>query len=181
VCESFAACTRPERTGEIVSAAASTKSRKVVADAACVEAVDLARAAAEEAAPGEVGEHLGAEAEGERVVTHRFACRNEAYRTWHWAVTVARASRAKYVTVNETVLLPGPEAVLAPEWVPWSERLRPGDLGPGDSLPTPEDDDRLEPGLAVDAAPDEAAGLLATELGQRPDPVVDEILYDDLA
>ena len=37
----------------------------------------------------------------------------------------------KLVTVDEIVLLPGPRRVLAPEWVPWSERLRPGDLGVG--------------------------------------------------
>jgi hypothetical protein len=59
---------------------------------------------------------------------------------------VARASRAKIVTVDEAVLLPGPDALLAPEWVPWSERLRPGDMGPGDLLPTDAEDLRLEPG-----------------------------------
>ena len=45
------------------------------------------------------------------------------------------------------MLLPGADALLAPEWVPWSERLRPGDLGVGDLLPTAPDDDRLVPGL----------------------------------
>jgi hypothetical protein len=68
------------------------------------------------------------------------------YRGWRWAVTVARASRAKVVTLNETVLLPGSDALLAPEWMPWSERLRPGDMGPGDLLPTDAEDLRLEPG-----------------------------------
>jgi Protein of unknown function (DUF3027) len=48
--------------------------------------------------------------------------------------------------VDEVVLLPGDEAILAPEWVPWSDRLRPGDLGAGDLLATPVDDLRLEPG-----------------------------------
>ena len=47
-------------------------------DAACAAAVDLARAAAEEdAEPGTVGEHLGVTAEGERLVTHSFACPRE--------------------------------------------------------------------------------------------------------
>ena len=54
-----------------------------------------------------VGEHLGVQAEGERVVTHLFACLDPAYAGWRWAVTVARAPRSKVVTVNETVLLPG--------------------------------------------------------------------------
>ncbi|MFT2018361.1 DUF3027 domain-containing protein [Streptomyces sp. 796.1] len=123
-------------------------------DRLCAEAVDLARVAAEEAAfPGPVGEHVSAVADGDRVVTHFFECAEPGYRGWRWAVTVARASRAKVVTLDETVLLPGPEALLAPEWVPWSERLRPGDMGPGDLLPTEADDLRLEPGFSGEDAP----------------------------
>src|SRR5690606_41411281 len=40
------------------------------------------------------------------------------------------------VTVCGTVLRPGADALLAPGWVPWRERLQPGDLGVGDLLPT---------------------------------------------
>jgi hypothetical protein len=58
---------------------------------------------------------------------------------------VARASRAKNVTVDETLLVPGPDAILAPDWVPWKERVLPGDLGVGDLLPAPPDDARLVP------------------------------------
>jgi hypothetical protein len=115
-------------------------------DEACAQAVSLARAAAEEVAgPGRVGDHAGLTAEDDRVVTHFFECLDRAYRGWRWAVTVARAARAKTVTVSESVLLPGPGALLAPQWVPWRDRLRPGDLGPGDLLPAPADDDRLVP------------------------------------
>ncbi|MEV7426289.1 MULTISPECIES: DUF3027 domain-containing protein [unclassified Streptomyces] len=141
--------------------AATTRSR--TPDRLCAEAVDLARSAAEEAAaPGVVGEHVSAVADGDRVVTHFFECKDMGYRGWRWAVTVARASRAKVVTLDETVLLPGPDSLLAPEWVPWSERLRPGDMGPGDLLPTEADDLRLEPGYAggddEDGAPADTAG-----------------------
>ncbi len=130
--------------------------RSRTADRLCAEAVDLARSAAEETAGVEVvGEYLGAIAEGDRVVTHSFACEDPAYRGWRWAVTVARASRAKLVTVDEAVLLPDAGALLAPEWVPWSERLRPGDMGPGDLLPTEADDLRLEPGWLADDEPAE--------------------------
>lgn len=116
--------------------------------------MDLARAAAEEAAaPGVVGEHVGLVSEGDRVVTHFFECKELGYRGWRWAATVARASRAKIVTLDEVVLLPGPDALLAPEWVPWSERLRPGDLGPGDLLPTDQEDLRLEPGWTGEEEP----------------------------
>ncbi|MEU6160045.1 DUF3027 domain-containing protein [Streptomyces sp. NPDC047130] len=158
--------------------AATTRSR--TPDRLCAEAVDLARAAAEEtAAPGVVGEHVGMVSEGDRVVTHFFECREPGYRGWRWAVTVARASRAKVVTLDESVLLPGPDALLAPEWVPWSERLRPGDLGPGDLLPTNADDLRLEPGWSGEDEPapnsavsDEMAALVEAEdaevAGARP-------------
>ena len=119
-------------------------------DEACAQAVDLARQAAEElAGPGMVGEHLGAAAEGDRVVTHTFRGLAPAYRGWCWAVTVARASRSKHVTVSEAVLIPGAEAVLAPDWVPWLERLRPGDVGVGDLLPAPPDDPRLVPAATL--------------------------------
>ncbi|GAA1732185.1 DUF3027 domain-containing protein [Streptomyces yatensis] len=123
-------------------------------DRLCAEAVELAREAAMEAAfPGKVGEYMGAVAEGDRVVTHLFESPEPGYRGWRWAVTVTRASRAKTVTLDETVLLPGPDALLAPEWVPWSERLRPGDMGPGDLLPTEAEDLRLEPGYSGEDAP----------------------------
>jgi Protein of unknown function (DUF3027) len=119
-------------------------------DEACAQAVELARQAAEEVAgPGMVGEHLAATAEGDRVVTHTFRSLAPAYRGWCWAVTVARASRSKHVTVSETVLIPGAEAVLAPDWVPWRERLLPGDVGVGDVLPAPPDDPRLVPAATL--------------------------------
>ena len=113
-------------------------------DQVCAEAVDLARdAVVAIVGAGQVGDHVGVQAEGERIVTHLFDCADPAYAGWRWAVTVARAPRAKAVTVSETVLLPGPRALLAPDWVPWHDRLRPGDLGVGDLLPAPPDDERL--------------------------------------
>lgn len=128
----------------------TTTARRPTSDAALVGAVEIAREAAAQIAsvPDHVGDHLGAEVEDERLVTHRFACADPAYRGWHWAVTLARPPRGKTVTVCESVLLPGDAAVLAKDWVPWSERLAPGDLGVGDLLPSSPDDDRLEPGYA---------------------------------
>jgi Protein of unknown function (DUF3027) len=127
------------------------RARSKEPDEACAQAVDLARGAAEEmAGPGGVGEHRGVTADGDRVVTHRFSCLDPAYRGWCWAVTVARASRAKNVTIDETLLVPGPEAILAPDWVPWKERLLPGDLGVGDLLPAPPDDARLVPAASLE-------------------------------
>ena len=124
----------------------ATRTRAVVLDEACAQAVDLARTAAVEAAgPDQLGEHVGVQADGERVVTHLFEALDPAYVGWRWAVTVSRASRSKTVTVSEVVLLPGPDSLLAPDWVPWSERVRPGDLGVGDIMPAASDDERLVP------------------------------------
>jgi Protein of unknown function (DUF3027) len=125
-----------------------TRTREL--DQACADAVDLARsAAAELAGAAQVGPHVGAESDGDRLVTHLFTCLDRAYTGWRWAVTVARASRSKVVTVDECVLLPGPDSLLAPDWVPWSERVRPGDLGVGDLMPAPPDDERLVPLVAI--------------------------------
>jgi Protein of unknown function (DUF3027) len=120
-------------------------------DETCVAAVDLARCAAEETAGrGLVGPHLAVEGDGDRVVTHLFACLDPGYVGWRWAVTVTRAARAKSVTVSESLLLPGPESLLAPEWVPWRDRVRPGDLGVGDLLPAQSDDERLVPAAVLE-------------------------------
>ncbi len=128
----------------------TTSALRASSDAVLTGALDVARAAAEAiAAPGHVGDHLGVDEEAERVATHRFACLDPAYTGWHWAVTVARVPRGRSVTVDEAVLLPGDGAILARDWVPWSERLAPGDLGVGDLMPTEADDDRLEPGWAA--------------------------------
>ena len=143
-------------------------------DQVCAEAVDLARAALGAVVnPHYIGEHLDAQAEGERVVTHLFACEDPAYVGWRWAVTVARAPRSKTVTVDETVLLPGPASLLAPDWVPWQDRLRPGDLGPGDLLPAPPDDERLVPLVVLegdDAVTDWYSGGEETDLAEAAEP-----------
>jgi hypothetical protein len=117
-----------------------------------------------------VGDHAGVFAEDERVATHLFTCLDRAYNGWRWAVTVSRASRAKVVTVSETALLPGPDSLLAPPWVPWSERVRPGDLGIGDLMPADEDDERLVPAAMLEGDEglvdwDEPADLALAESG----------------
>jgi hypothetical protein len=166
-----------------------TTLRRPANDAVLAGAVDLARAAAAEVAarPEHVGEHLGADLEDERLVTHRFATTDPAYRGWQWAVTVTRVPRGKVATVSEAVLLPGEDAMLAQEWVPWSQRLAPGDLGVGDLMPTDPDDERLEPGY-TDAPKDEASVREADddtdrvaiwELGLGRPRVLSEIGRDD--
>ena len=97
--------------------------RRPVVDSVCAEAVELARSALDGlAAPETVGDHLGVEADDERVVTHLFDAALPGYRGWRWAVTVARASRGRTVTVDEAVLLPGPDACFRPRgFLGWSD------------------------------------------------------------
>ena len=160
----------------------SAPSRSVPADDVLAAAVEPARAAAVETAGDAqlVGEHLGAvpevvapetdevsvEALGP-VLTHTFRSLLPGYAGWHWAVTVTRAVGSDEVTVDEVVLLPGESALLAPAWVPWQERLRPGDLSVGDVLPSTEDDPRLAPAYTVDddSAEDPEGSVVAFELG----------------
>lgn len=93
-------------------------------DAVLTEAVDMAREALDALAPAEqIGAHLYVKADGDRLMTHRFAAQKPGYYGWEWFVTVARVPRSKHVTVCELGLLPGEDALLAPEWVPWSERV----------------------------------------------------------
>jgi Protein of unknown function (DUF3027) len=139
------------------------KTATVVPDAVLAAAVEQARDAALEVGGGSVGEHLTAVAEADRIVTHSFAATLPGYAGWYWAVTLARAPRAKAATVDEVLLLPGADALLAPAWVPWEERLRPGDLSPGDLLPSVADDPRLVP--AYVASDDPAVEEVAFELG----------------
>jgi hypothetical protein len=126
--------------------------------------IELARAAAQEEAGGEpIGQHAGVLAEDETSVTHLFEAAHPGYGGWRWAVTVATVGGAEPVTVSEVVLLPGPRSLVAPDWVPWGERVRAGDLGVGDLLPTALDDSRLAPGYL--ASDDPAVEELATEVG----------------
>ncbi|MCU1595150.1 MAG: hypothetical protein JWO12_2542 [Frankiales bacterium] len=119
--------------------------REIAVDPACADAVDLARAVAVEAGGATVGDHLGVEAEDDLVVTHSFATTDPAYVGWRWSVTVTRAEGSADITVDDVVLLPGSGALVAPAWVPWSERVQPGDLSPGDLLPPAPDDLRIVP------------------------------------
>ncbi|MFP7695848.1 DUF3027 domain-containing protein [Trueperella sp. LYQ143] len=114
-----------------------------------------------------IGEHAGVVQEAERVVTHTFTCLLPGYRGWLWAVTLSRVPRARRGCVDEVALLPGPEALLAPEWVPWADRLRPEDVSDTDRLPYQPDDANLQ--ANTDPLLDEgfeATGVDADELAQ---------------
>jgi hypothetical protein len=112
-------------------------------DAFLAAAVDVARNAIEGiTAASDIGRHLAAKSEGDRLVTHLFESKLPGYLGWQWYAVLTRNSRSKTVTVNELGLLPSEDSILAPEWVPWAERVRPEDAeeteSPGQYPPAPD-------------------------------------------
>lgn len=117
--------------------------------------------------PGAVGDHLGVVFEDGASATHRFTATLPGYQGWQWAVVVAGYPGADHATVSEVVLVPGPGALLAPPWVPWEERIKPGDLSPGDLLAPLPDDPRLVPGFMGTGDPLIDDTAVAVGLGRR--------------
>src|SRR6195952_3744615 len=128
----------------------------------------LARQTAKDAAVAEagradsVGDLLVAVAEDDIAVTVHFAATQPGYLGWQWSVTLAILVEG-HPTVSEVVLLPGDGALLAPDWIPWEQRIRPGDVGFGDLLPLTVDDPRVVP--AYLQSDDPAVEAVAHELG----------------
>ncbi|MBF4584410.1 DUF3027 domain-containing protein [Curtobacterium sp. VKM Ac-2865] len=69
-----------------------------------------------------VGSFAGTTDEGDGVVSVLFANRMAGYPGWRWTVSVAHVE-GEDPSVLEVELMPGDGSLLAPEWVPWSERL----------------------------------------------------------
>lgn len=146
--------------------------QRVTKEKVLAEAIDVAyEALLEDTAKKNIGKHVGLLQEAERVVTHAFECLLPGYRGWYWTVSLSRAPRKTKVTVNEVSIRPGEDALLAPEWVPWADRLMPQDVGPADRLPYKPDDSNLthydfdliqgyeETGIDLDAAEQWELGL----------------------
>ena len=97
--------------------------REAIADERLLAAVGQARAALREITPADtIGEPLGHIVEGEQLLSLLFDCNLTGYPGWRWTVTLARVGEAE-PTVLEAELTPGDDALIAPEWVPWSDRL----------------------------------------------------------
>ena len=100
-----------------------TSKPEPVADERLHHAHDLALAALHEITPAEtVGPAAGHVVEADDVVSLRFHTRLAGYPGWYWTVTVALVEDSE-PTVLEAELLPGEGALLAPDWVPWAQRL----------------------------------------------------------
>ena len=86
------------------------------------KALRLAEAALDEIAPaGAVGEIVDASDE-QGVLALRYRSQLAGYPDWLWTVTLATDDEGAQ-TVLELALLPGEDSLVAPEWVPWADRL----------------------------------------------------------
>ena len=96
----------------------------VTAHADVLHATDIALKGLQEITELEtIGAHLGATSHSETVATLFFDCLLGGYPGWRWAASLAKVSPDDPVTVLEVELVPGERSLLAPEWVPWTERL----------------------------------------------------------
>lgn len=68
-----------------------------------------------------VGDFISVIDEGENVRTFLFQSKLKGYVGWHFSVSLFVDGEDS--TISEVNLLPGEDALLAPNWVPWSERL----------------------------------------------------------
>jgi len=84
---------------------------------------ELGRSALHEITPAAtVGAPVGHLVEGDRVVTLYFAVTRPGYTGWRWTASIAHVEGAD-ATVLEVEMTPGDGALLAPDWVPWVDRL----------------------------------------------------------
>lgn len=85
--------------------------------------LEVARAAAvENAGEKAISKFVELIDEGDGAFSFVFEAKLEGYQGWLWSVTLFDSGDAA-PTISEVVLLPGEQALLAPAWVPWSERL----------------------------------------------------------
>ena len=112
-------------------------------------AKDVALQGVQEIAPAHaIGLVHHVRAEEERLSTHLFECTLPGYRGWFWFATLSRAPRSRVATICEVGLLPGDDALIAPDWVPWADRVRPEDL----------EENAAQENAESDAAAEESAG-----------------------
>ncbi len=136
--------------------------------ASAFDATELARLAIIQNAqsPSHVGDYISVEFDDEgRVATYLFEAKLSGYKGWRWCVTVAKVDAQSAATICDVVVLPGPNALLAPDWIPYRDRIQPGDIGVGDILPSSLDDTRLVSGEGALPADEELDSALSLELG----------------
>jgi hypothetical protein len=132
------------------------------------DALELARAAllADAGDAKFVGNYLDVDFDSEaRLASYLFEAFLPGYKGWRWVVTAVRVDDESQPTICDVVLLPGPDSLLAPSWIPYIERIKPGDIGAGDIVPSSPDDARLVPGFAALPSDEELDAVQIWELG----------------
>ena len=130
--------------------------------------LELARSAAiaDAGNPELVGADVSVEIDDDgRVETYLFEAHLAGYKGWRWCVTIAKVDKKSEPTICDVVVLPGPDALLAPEWVAYRDRIQPGDVGVGDIVPSSLDDTRLVPSVHSLIADEELDAMQVFDLG----------------
>lgn len=152
--------------------------------------VEIARAGLLEITdPKTVGDAFARVDEVDGVVSVLFHCTLDGYPGWHWTVSLAAVDGGG-PTVLEAELQPGQGALLAPDWVPWADRLAEyqasqeseagadDDDADGDS---DDDDDPDEDDDEFDDSDEEDDSDEDDDLGDAGDDVYDGVDVDELA
>ena len=84
---------------------------------------DLATEALAELPKGSCGGFVDEKEIEKGAIDVRFECSMRGYEGWMWVVTLTQPDKRKQAMVAELNLMAGENAVLAPDWVPWAERL----------------------------------------------------------
>jgi hypothetical protein len=132
------------------------------------DATDLVRASLllEAEKSEHVGDYISVEFDDEdRVATYLFEANLPGYKGWRWCATVAKVDEESEATICDLVVLPGPDALLAPDWIPYLDRIQPGDVGVGDIVPSSLTDTRLVAGEQALPTDEELDTAMAIELG----------------
>jgi len=130
--------------------------------------LELARSAAiaDAGNPELVGADVSVEIDDDgRVETYLFEAHLAGYKGWRWCVTIAKVDKKSEPTICDVVVLPGPDALLAPEWVAYRDRIQPGDVGVGDIVPSSLDDTRLVPSVHSLIADENLDAMQVFDLG----------------
>jgi len=130
--------------------------------------LELARSAAiaDAGNPELVGADVSVEIDDDgRVETYLFEANLPGYKGWRWCVTIAIVDKKSEPTICDVVVLPGPDALLAPEWVAYRDRIQPGDVGVGDIVPSALDDTRLVPSVHSLIADEDLDAIQVFDLG----------------
>jgi hypothetical protein len=84
----------------------------------------FAEVAAKSAADkNELGLFIESVDEGGGNTTYLFESKKLGYQGWRWSVTIFQLDPHSEPSLCEVVMIPGGESLIAPSWVPWSERL----------------------------------------------------------